>query len=57
MFVGGSETTVVGLEWTMSQLMINPIAMTKAQEVKRVVGKKPKIERKDIEKMEYMLCV
>ncbi|XP_022137053.1 cytochrome P450 71A1-like isoform X2 [Momordica charantia] len=58
MFVGGSDTTATGLEWTMTELMRNRAAMDKVQEeVRRVVGKKARIEVEDIEKMEYMKCV
>ena len=58
MFVGGSDTTATVLEWTMTELMGNPAAMKKAQEeVRTIIGKKPKIEAEDIQKMEYIQCV
>ncbi|KAL5544076.1 hypothetical protein UlMin_007860 [Ulmus minor] len=58
MFVGGSDTTSTGLEWLMAELMRNPRVMKKVQEeVRRVVGNKPKIEMKDINQMEYLKCV
>ena len=54
-FVGGTDATAVSLEWTMTELMRNPTAMKKVQEeIRTIVGKKSKIETKDIQKMEYM---
>ena len=58
MFVGASDTTATVLEWTITELMRNPAAMKKAQEeVRTIIGKKPKIEVEDIQKMEYIHCV
>ncbi|XP_038894090.1 cytochrome P450 71A1-like [Benincasa hispida] len=58
MFVGGTDTTATGLEWTMAELMRNPTAMKKVQEeIRTIVGEKTKIEIKDTQKMEYMKCV
>lgn len=42
----------------MSELMRNPKVMKKAQEeVRKVVGKKPKIDMEDIDNMSYLKCV
>ena len=58
MFVGGSDTTSVGLEWLMAELVKNPRVMRKVQEeVRRVVGNKPKIDMNDINQMDYLKCV
>ncbi|XP_022137054.1 cytochrome P450 71A1-like [Momordica charantia] len=58
MFVGGSDTTATGLEWTMTELMRNPSVMKKVQEeVRKIVGNKEKIEMEDIQNMPYMNCV
>ncbi|GMN75511.1 hypothetical protein TIFTF001_056849, partial [Ficus carica] len=58
MFVGGSDTTSTGLEWLMAELIRNPRVMKKAQEeVRRVVGNKPKIDVDDINQMEYLKFV
>ncbi|XP_011651837.2 cytochrome P450 71A1 [Cucumis sativus] len=58
MFVGGSDSTATGLEWTMTELMRKPRIMKKVQEeVRTIIGKKSKIEAEDIQKMEYMQCV
>jgi cytochrome P450 len=58
MFVGGTDTTSAALEWLMAELIKNPCVMKKAQEeVRRVVGKKSKIDVNDINKMDYLKCV
>lgn len=58
MFVGGSDTTATGLEWTMTELMRKPRIMKKVQEeIRTIIGVKSKIEAEDIQKMEYMQCV
>jgi cytochrome P450 len=55
MFVGGTETTSTTLEWLMAELIKNPNIMKKTQEeVRRVVGKKPKIDENDINQMDYL---
>ena len=39
MFIGGSDTSAASLEWAMTQLMMNPTKMEKAQEeVRRASG-------------------
>lgn len=56
--MGGSDTTSTGLEWLMAELIRNPRVMKKAQEeIRRVVGNKPKIDVNDINQMEYLKCV
>ncbi|RZC50036.1 hypothetical protein C5167_018464 [Papaver somniferum] len=58
MFVGGSETSATTMEWTMAELIKNPEVMKKAQdEIRRIVGKKAKIEESDIIQMDYLKCV
>uniref|UniRef100_A0A2N9IVJ3 Cytochrome P450 n=1 Tax=Fagus sylvatica TaxID=28930 RepID=A0A2N9IVJ3_FAGSY len=58
MFVGGSDTTSTTLEWTMAELVKNPSIMKRAQEeVRRVVGKKSKIDVDDINQMDYLKCI
>ncbi|XP_058093523.1 cytochrome P450 71A1-like [Magnolia sinica] len=55
MFVAGTETTSATLEWTMTELITNPRTMVKAQEeVRRVIGRKMKVEEKDIVEMNYL---
>lgn len=55
MFVGGSDTTSTTLEWTMSELLINPDKMNKVQqEVRNVMNNKSEINMKDIADMKYL---
>ncbi|KAJ4954767.1 hypothetical protein NE237_011550 [Protea cynaroides] len=58
MFAGGSDTTAITVEWAMSELIRNPKVMKKAQEeVRRVVGKKSKVEEDDIFQMDYLKLI
>ncbi|XWS47870.1 hypothetical protein CRYUN_Cryun13aG0022700 [Craigia yunnanensis] len=58
MFVGGTDTTTTTMEWMMSELLKHPNVMKKVQEeVRNVVGKKPKVDVDDVNKMEYLKCV
>lgn len=58
MLVAGTETTSSTLEWAMAELLKKPSVMNKAQEeVRTVVGKKPKVDVSDINQMEYLKCV
>ncbi|XP_062030692.1 phenylacetaldehyde oxime monooxygenase CYP71AN24-like [Rosa rugosa] len=58
MFIGGSDTTATALEWLMAELVRNPSVMKKLQqEVRRVVGKKEKIDVDDINQMDFLKCV
>ncbi|KAK7261024.1 hypothetical protein RIF29_27327 [Crotalaria pallida] len=58
MFVGGTDTAATVLEWAFTELMKNPIIMKKAQEeVRRVVGKKTKVEENDVNQMLYLKCI
>ncbi|GMJ14014.1 cytochrome P450, family 71, subfamily A, polypeptide 26 [Hibiscus trionum] len=58
MFIGGTDTTSTTTEWLMAELLKHPNIMKKVQEeVRMVVGNKPKIEADDINKMHYLKCV
>ncbi|KAL4385180.1 hypothetical protein GQ457_15G000600 [Hibiscus cannabinus] len=58
MFVAGTESVSTATEWAMAELMRHPDTMKKAQEeVRKVVGKKPKIDAKDVNEMEYLRCI
>ncbi|KAK7330554.1 hypothetical protein VNO77_24749 [Canavalia gladiata] len=57
MFVGGADTIEVTLEWSMAELVRNPIIMKKVQEeVRKIVGNKSKIKETDINQMHYLKC-
>lgn len=47
--MGGTDTVSTTMEWAMAELVKNPRVMKKAQEeVRRVVGEKPKVGETDI---------
>ena len=56
--MGGTDTASATLEWAMTRLAKNPEIMKKAQEeVRRVAGRKSKLEENDINQMHYLKCV
>lgn len=58
MFLGGTDNNATTMEWAMAELAKNPNLMRKAQEeVRRVVGNKPKMEEADIDQMGFLKCV
>jgi cytochrome P450 len=58
MFVGGTDTSSTMMEWAIAELVRNQTIMRKAQEeVRRIVGKKSKVEANDIEEMGYLKCI
>ncbi|KAJ8615510.1 hypothetical protein MRB53_034882 [Persea americana] len=58
MFSGGTDTTAVTLEWAMAELIKHPDVMEKAQqEVRRVVGKKAKVEEEDLHQLHYLKLI
>ncbi|KAF4390192.1 hypothetical protein G4B88_005110, partial [Cannabis sativa] len=57
-FIVGSETSSITLDWAMSELMKNPRVMKKAQdEVRKVVGTKGLVDEELINKMKYLKSV
>ncbi|VAH39820.1 unnamed protein product [Triticum turgidum subsp. durum] len=59
MFAAGTESTSTVLEWTMSELVIHPEAMAKAQqEVRQVLGEKRAIiTNRDLGELHYLRMV
>ncbi|PSS05879.1 Cytochrome P450 71A1 like [Actinidia chinensis var. chinensis] len=58
MFVAATDTSSTTMEWALTELMKNPNEMKKTQEeVRRVVGKKSKVDQDDIDQMAYLKCV
>ncbi|KAJ7945801.1 Cytochrome P450 [Quillaja saponaria] len=58
MFVGGTDGTATAIEWAMAEIVKNPIVMKKAQEeVRRVVGKKLKVDESNVKEMSYLQCI
>ncbi|XP_010552860.1 PREDICTED: cytochrome P450 71A1-like [Tarenaya hassleriana] len=57
-YVAAVESVALELDWIMSELIRHPDSMKKAQEeVRLVVGNKPKISGNDIDQMHYLKCV
>nr|ALG05123.1 cytochrome P450 [Sinopodophyllum hexandrum] len=58
MFLAGTDTPAIVIEWIMAELLKNPSIMKKTQEeVRRVVGQKAKVDEDDIYQMEYLQAV
>ncbi|CAM8941011.1 unnamed protein product [Rhodiola kirilowii] len=58
MFIAGTDTTALSMEWTMSELAKHPSIMKKVQdEIRGIVGEQPNISQHDINRMEYLHCV
>lgn len=58
MLVGGIDSTATTLEWAMAELIRHPHMMETAQaEVRRVVGKKKKVEEEDLNKLDYLKSI
>ncbi|XXG88902.1 hypothetical protein AAC387_Pa12g1039 [Persea americana] len=58
MFNAGTETTATTIEWAMAELIKNPEVMKKAQEeVRRLMGRKGKVEENHLYQMHYLKCV
>ncbi|WOG86508.1 hypothetical protein DCAR_0205719 [Daucus carota subsp. sativus] len=56
--VAGTGTTATVLTWAMTALMRNPGVMKKVQEeIRRVMGKKGKIDEDDIQNLPYLRAV
>ncbi|KAI3917524.1 hypothetical protein MKW98_021286 [Papaver atlanticum] len=58
MFVTGTDSIMIPLEWVMTEVVRNPEVMRKAKdEIYQVVGYKRKIEESDIESLPYLAAV
>ncbi|RZS21675.1 hypothetical protein BHM03_00054349 [Ensete ventricosum] len=58
MFVGGTETSSIVVEWAMSELMRHPSIMGRAQkEVREALKGKNKVEESDMDKLNYMKLI
>lgn len=57
-FVGGIDTSSVGMVWAMAEVFMNPRILKKAQaEVRRVVGRKPRVEESDMKHLHYIKMI
>jgi cytochrome P450 len=58
MFAAGTDTTSIGMEWIVTELLRNPRVMNKLRnEVRQVVKGKPNVTEEDLEKMSYLRLV
>nr|AYM55660.1 cytochrome p450 [Croton stellatopilosus] len=58
MFAAGTDTTFITLDWAMTELMMNPTSMEKAQsEVRSIIGQRTFVQESDIHQLQYMKAV
>ncbi|KDP30978.1 hypothetical protein JCGZ_11354 [Jatropha curcas] len=58
MFAAGTDTTFIILDWAMTELMMNPRVMEKAQkEVRSIVGVRTVVQESDLHQLQYMKVV
>lgn len=58
MFAAGTDTTFITLDWAMSELLMNPHIMEKAQnEVRSILGEKRVVAESDLQQLHYMSAV
>ncbi|KAK2663615.1 hypothetical protein Ddye_002189 [Dipteronia dyeriana] len=58
MFAAGTDTTFITLDWGMTELIMNPKAMEKAQaEVRGIVGERRIVLESDLPQLHYMKAV
>ncbi|XP_020081085.1 cytochrome P450 71A1-like [Ananas comosus] len=58
MFAAGTDTTFIALDWGMTELLLNPKAMTKARhEVRSIVGDQRLVSEAHITRMHYLKAV
>ncbi|KAL3829596.1 hypothetical protein ACJIZ3_018398 [Penstemon smallii] len=58
LFVAGTDTSSVTVEWALTELMLNPGKMLKAQnELRNVIGQIEQVQESDISKLPYLRAV
>ncbi|XP_043724704.1 cytochrome P450 71A9-like [Telopea speciosissima] len=58
MFIAGTDTTAATVIWTMAELIRHPNTMKRTQEeVRRVIGRKQKVEENDLPRLNYLKLV
>lgn len=58
MFAAGTDTNFITLEWAMTELMVNPNVLRRAQaEVRSIVGQKRSVSEADLPQLHYMKAV
>ncbi|KAL8147382.1 cytochrome P450 71A8-like isoform X1 [Apium graveolens] len=57
-YSAGTDTTATALEWEMTELLRQPnVINTVQKEVREILGGKPDIDNRDLEKMQYLKAV
>lgn len=58
MFAAGTDTTFIVLDWAMTELLMNPKVMEKAQkEVRSILGERRVVAESDLHKLQYIGAV
>ncbi|XP_010251006.1 PREDICTED: cytochrome P450 71A1 [Nelumbo nucifera] len=58
MFAAGTDTTFITLDWGMTELVMNPRVMEKAQaEIRSIVGDRRSVSEDDLPQMHYLKAV
>lgn len=58
MFAAGTDTNFITLDWAMTELMINPRVLKRAQaEVRSIVGERRTVSEDDLPQLDYMKAV
>ncbi|URD77501.1 Cytochrome P450 [Musa troglodytarum] len=58
MFVAGTDTSSVTIEWALAEMLKNPTILKKAQaEMDQVIGKSRRLEESDIPKLPYLRAI
>ncbi|KAF2282870.1 hypothetical protein GH714_043354 [Hevea brasiliensis] len=58
MFGAGTDTIFITLDWTMTELIMNPSVMEKAQaEIRSIVGERKVVQESDLPQFHYMKAV
>ncbi|XP_047077158.1 geraniol 8-hydroxylase-like [Lolium rigidum] len=58
LFIAGSDTSSITVEWAMVELLRNPSSMTKAhEEIAQVIGSGRSVEESDIDQLPYLQAV
>ncbi|KAF7838235.1 cytochrome P450 71A1-like [Senna tora] len=58
MFAAGTDTTFITLDWAMTELVMNPLVMEKAQnEVRGIMGERRVVLESDLPQLQYIKAV
>nr|XP_051203480.1 geraniol 8-hydroxylase-like isoform X3 [Lolium perenne] len=58
LFIAGSDTSSITVEWAMVELLRNPSSMTQAhEEIAQVIGSRRSIEESDIDQLPYLQAI